>query len=198
MNKMIDLAEINEQIRVLEREQRDVRNKLGPLERRYYAISGELRDLIEERDKQVFENRSDSAEIDFELALVGDPGSQAHLRAAERELNKLGLSRSGFYNSRTGQTIVQIKLYKGKPEVTKKTAESLKIILPHIKTSDPTEGKQLSIFEHTFPEYGTYNLHVYDNRIDLIRCTYGHETILKTFTDLDDALNYVENNHWYA
>jgi hypothetical protein len=103
-----------------------------------------------------------------------------------------GVYASGYFPD-TGQGSVTLVLDKDKPWEEQRTIEQ---IVPYLK---PLKDGMLHIriLEQTCSEFGSYGILLPPDlsRIDLNCCSYGRNTILKSFTNWDEALPYLHQHH---
>lgn len=133
----------------------------------------------------------------------------------DKELEKFCLTNSS-YNTSTMQRCVSVCLYKNKDDVTEKTLEGLKIILPFIKPyrnrneldgwnsklRTPVDFKNkdirfFSISERTLSKHGIYNLLVdKDNNACVMKTTYGHEELISKWDTLENTLKLIQKKYY--
>lgn len=194
MNKSIQVieAEINELI--------NSRNKLFELKKPIEIQISNLSDSINQKKELIINEKinSDLALKDlYELVMFEDGSSSMTLhRAAQKLIVKdLGLWLSG-YSPISEQKQVRLKFIKESSNSLKQHFESLSLIIPFIKPNDEHGNKNISIFENSLSDNGSFNLQITPD--NLFNITVNRKRILQSFNNLLDALTYIQEHHYYA
>ena len=192
----------------LELRREELLSQLRPLEAKISANYGRIKKLKEEIDEESIEKGN----YDWEWLLQEDgfSSSPARYKMCEEKLNEFGFRASGYYMD-TMQRSVAICLNKNEP-VTK-AINGLLTILPYIKyhaveksvmkaigrTGSLLRTKRVGIFEHTLSENGVYYLVFVEGNecVYLMIDKYHITSMVKRFTDLMSALEYVSEHHYY-
>jgi hypothetical protein len=112
------------------------------------------------------------------------------------------LNRGGYYLA-TNQGALEICCYKKVP--LQEQLEEVKMAIPLLKEFDMEKcstgvdrpAKVLGIFEHTLSEYGVYELHIFEDTIELTKTTYGRLELVKEFENIEDAVGYIRQHLYY-
>lgn len=103
------------------------------------------------------------------------------------------VSFSGYFHE-TNQCAFQVKINNRIP-----LNNQLQVldVLPHIK---PIDGwKRLQVLENTLSEFGCYNLKIDKQGATLLtKTTYGHETVINSYENCEQALAYIHKNHPFS
>jgi len=134
---------------------------------------------------------------------------------SNEQLQKLGVQAYGEINN---QKCIKIQLIKGTGNNLIQTLNALNTLIPFIKPNFNTNDNNLQslqslqtdkyieiyIMEHTLSEHGFYNLLIPTNTNNtkkqyyLIKTTYYRPKIMKTFKNLEEALIYIQDKHFYS
>lgn len=188
-------------IKQLETERAELFRQKEPIDNRLIEIYDELQPLYEKRGKK--EVKALKGKLDFELMLMPETGSMAKHREAERQVQSLGLWRSGYYAA-TMQSCIEVML---SPTNLQQTYDSVMLMLPYIKpfpdvTPDGNEvpeyfknKKILGIFEHNLSKYAVYQFAISeDGTSEIIATRYGHTSVHFTAPTIMDGLKYIQKN----
>lgn len=191
------LSELTLEIEKLTKEKQKLFDTIKPLQNKFNSICDKLANLIEDKNKlELAEKHSDN--FDFNMLMDGLHGnSLVILREQEKQLRKLSLYTKG-YRPDNLQTAISIKLYRGNSKHTQKVLEGLITILPYIKELKCCDGKPIDVFEHTLSEFGGWDLVIKtDNTVSLLHGGLSINRVEKTFLNIEEALKYCENHHYY-
>lgn len=134
-------------------------------------------------------------EDDVKALLNVYPETKRKRQLREKFLEKYGLSSNSHFPE-TCQSCIQIALYKYNDEITEKTYEGIKLLLPYIK---PLKNgyKKFSIFEHTLSLNYSYYLQVTeDEEYQIVTHLSFKDPIYKS-KDLMKVLKYIQKNLYY-
>lgn len=106
------------------------------------------------------------------------------------------------HNPETQQRAISLWTYK--KDSVEAHLEDLNMWLPHIIPSTDENGrgerkaKHIEIMEHTCSRYGRYSMSIYSDREVTVNClSYGRHRVLKRFDCIEDAVEFVKDNHCY-
>lgn len=188
----------------LERKADALREKLFPLQEELHTVCNLKRDLQEKEDEEYYKGlTSDTPKegVDWE-ELLSESGydSQAKYKARDRVFQGFcssygGLQTSGYFPE-TEQVAVRVSMTHGDEQQLREVNKALSFLLPYLKPQKDG-AVHLGVFESTLSAHGVYTLKVKGDKVVLSKRTYGTEWDLKTFVELEDALEYVQKHHYY-
>lgn len=186
-----EIAIIEKELEEIEHESTKLIIKISPFQEKLNALYAKKKSLLEEREKIWITTRKDDwAWILEENGSV----SGERYKFRNKKIESLGLMSSGYYPE-INQVSIKICLTKNDEESYKKTMAGLKVILPFII---PQNGiKRIAIFENTLSEGGIFSLEISETEIKLCFCRGRREETLKSFQTLEEAVKYIQENHWY-
>lgn len=191
------ILQLKKEVSKKEEEIKKIAQEISPLQTTMSRLYAEREKLQEELNDTIIKN---TKRPDWEWILHEEgPQGQVRYKYAQKQLANLGLRASGYYPD-TKQRAIQISLIKGDPNSLKSIKKGLKIILPYVKelkTGDLARYKVISIFEHTLSEDGCYTLIFRGKEIKLHRIRYHHPEVLNSFPNIDEALKYIQDVHYY-
>lgn len=195
LNTLLPLEKAKRELVLVSKEMEEVRSQIKPLNDKFGKLFEKHKKLQSEYDKLKLPEIKDD---DWEYILHVEPNeSTERYSFRTKKIDELGLMPSGYYPE-TNQTHVELKLIKGKPETKAKTIESLATILPFLKPIK--DGKvHLGVFEHTLSEHGIYKLLIDKEtmRCELTFTRYSRTSSEKTFENLNEAIEYIYDKHYY-
>jgi len=190
---------LTQQIERLEKEREELFAQRAPIDKAIEKNYGILEKLREKRGKMMVAQMPKDV-IDFDLILNPDLKSQSLYREADRQVMRLGLYRSGYFEV-TKQACLKLMMYKNRPENLQKTYDSVMLALPHIKPHPSGEFagcKVFSIFESTLSAHGSYFFLVAEGNACKILRSYGTRySEIGSFSDIMTGLTYVQKKLYY-
>ena len=180
----------------------ELKDKRAPL----YAERDALTDKIMKLSKRIEKLRSEkekeqmkqpmTPEEEMKYFLFEDGSvSGERYKAREKYWIDKGLWQSGYFPE-IEQVNIKLMLYKGEKDNLVQTVSVLEQVIPLLK---PCKGvKRLGIFEHTCSEDGSWSVEISENSFDLIVHRWHRKTVDKSFDNLQDLVEYVQQYHYYG
>lgn len=134
-------------------------------------------------------------ETDYEKILDIYPETDYKYDLRRKVLSQWNLDTDGYFLE-TGQSTIQITLYRRDDETLHATYYGIKKLLHIIKPLQDGK-KHFKIFERTLSANGIYDLTIEKNEFQVIRTRYGRETVVYKSDNLMAALKYIQQNHFY-
>lgn len=191
----------------IEEKMKPFQEALKPLHTELNSNSAALREAKEKLDTARLEEMDKTGQIDWSFLLTGH--TNAATPPVSRRLDKEVASRfdmypsSGYYPN-TNQGAVKIKISTEKPDSLIKNLLGIRTLLPHIipmPAKDYTGHSErlkgfavFGIFEHTAGEGGSVQLCLKPDLSEIKLCYRNDE---KKFPSLEEAMLYIQQNHWY-
>lgn len=153
---------------------------------------------VAEKAKERYFSLVVKGNVPWDVLLEANDSSVTH-KKFDKALEKYCLTHS-CYRTETMQRIVKIALYKNKDDVTQKTLEGIKVLLPFIKPVDidGTKVKIFSILEKHLSADGIYELLINKSNQALVMITsYGSESFLSSWDTLENTLNLIQRKYYY-
>ena len=180
----------------------ELKDKRDPL----YKERDALTDKIMKLSKKIEKLRSDkekeqmkqpmTPEEEMKYFLFEDGSvSGERYKAREKYWRDNSLYSSGYF-AEVEQVSLKMMLYKGEGDNLKETIETLEKVIPLLKVH--SDGvKRLDIFEHTCSEHGSWSVEISEDSFDLIVHRWHRKTVDKSFDNLQDLVEYVQQYHYY-
>jgi len=158
-------------------------------------ISKKIEKLRADKEKeQMKQPMTPEEEMKYFLFEDGSVSGERY-KAREKYWRDKSLYSSGYF-AEVEQVSLQMMLYKGEGDNLKETIETLEKVIPLLKVH--SDGvKRLDIFEHTFSEHGSWSVEISEDSFDLIVHRWHRKTVDKSFDNLQDLVEYVQENHYY-
>lgn len=193
------LPELTTMIAKLEKEQREVREKIEPLQERILQLHKELELRCHQRDMIILETVPKN-QLDIEFVVDGkECGSQVMYRHKCDQIEDF-LNLRSYGRTPNGQTYFNFGLTKGDPEYIEKVYQGICTVLPYLKPfSDENESIRFDITEKTLSLHKSYHLKIHGNTPDaqseIVSGRWDH--VEHSAPNLKDALTWIEKNLWY-
>jgi hypothetical protein len=188
---------IEEEIREIEEKIDAARKEIKKIER--YKLVPAINKREKLRTKQAEEKLANlNGTIDWEWLLDGSFYSSLQYNESVKQLEILGLTRGGYFST-TQQYCLNIKIRRNNKEEVDRMFNSIQLLLPYLK---PVEKDYiiLEISEETLCEHGVYSLKIEASskeKSKVTKTTYGFERVIKEFSTLKEALEYISIHHYY-
>lgn len=158
-------------------------------------LSKRLETCRESKEKeQVNTPMTPEQEMEYFLFEDGDVSGERY-KAREKYWRDNSLYSSGYF-AEVEQVSLKMMLYKGEGDNLKETIETLEKVIPLLKVH--SDGvKRLDIFEHTCSEHGSWSVEISEDSFDLIVHRWHRKTVDKSFDNLKDLVEYVQQYHYY-
>lgn len=158
-------------------------------------LSKKIEKLRGEKEKeQMKQPMTPEQEMEYFLFEDGNVSGERY-KAREKYWREKSLYSSGYF-AEVEQVSLQMMLYKGEGDNLKETIETLEKVIPLLKVH--ADGvKRLDIFEHTCSENGSWSVEISETSFDLIVHRWHRKTVDKSFDNLRDLVEYVQQYHYY-
>jgi hypothetical protein len=189
------MDDLDQRIAALEGERRAIQRDIGPKQERLMQIHETLRPLQELKSRAWLKEMGETPDWPLIIrVLAGNSplSSVALIRYTEKHLEPFCMRHSGYW-SETQEACFQVMLTKGAPETIRKAVEGVRYFTP-LMTAHPDGFVWFRIFEHTLSAGAVYELKV---KPDLSHITVGSRWRTEEFTDLEKAVVYIHDHHWY-
>lgn len=190
----MDTKQLKRNISNIQKEIKSLKSQIKPLEKKL----DELFDMLEIENNKLVEKSLGSLSLEEKIDFfLNTPKIQTSLKHSEamKFFGNIGLGYSGL-NIKTNQPILQVVLKQDCVKSLNTALYALKMSLSFVK-SDNNGIKYISILEHTCGEDGIYHIEISDNHCDVILCSRNKEKLLRSFGNLRECLEYVQENHYY-
>ena len=148
----------------------------------------------EQKEKeQMKQPMNPTEEMEYFLFEDGCVSSERY-KAREKYWHDKGLWHSGYFHE-IEQINLEMMLYKGKKDNLELTISVLEQVIPLLKVHKGV--KHLDVSEHTCSEYGSYGVEITDTSFDLIVRRWSRKSTVKSFDNLRDLVEYVQQHHYY-
>lgn len=183
---MKTIKDLDKEIKAVKAERQQLWKKINPLQAKNKKLYKRIEDLTKAKDQISIKQQS----TDWKWLLASEEDdSSVKYEFRQEKLAEFNLSTFGLCKD-TGQSILMFGLEK--TEDIGKVLTGLNLLLPFIKLRNG--AKYIEIMEETCSRFGTYYLAIYSDKIVLALRNYAQREIA-TFTNLEEALTYVQRNH---
>lgn len=193
------------EIIAVEEEMAAIKAQLAPLQEAWKEQYEKLESLRKEQEQLLFGGLTEDTpldQIDWEELLHEDgSGLSIKRKAVEKVLRRFGdygkgLGVSGYFPE-TEQTALRIAMHRGDKENLEQTYKGLTYLLPYIEPLSDGYA-HIGIFETTLSERGSYSILIGKEEIIIQERSWGSDRDMNTFSDLFEALKYVQERLWYV
>ena len=190
---MSTLEELQQQLTQAQTQLHEIVVQMQPLQQRRH----QQQTLIDSICSRMDEIRAaSSGEPDWAWLLEEDGSSKSVKYQARRQaLKKWDLTGDTYFYA-INQAAIRIAMRRGDDAQLERVMEGLSTLLPYLRPL-PDGEVRINIMESTLSEYGTYYLLLSENQVQLVCKTYGSVRVIKRFSQLREAVAYVQQNHCY-
>lgn len=187
------MEQINAHVEELKAERQTIWDTIKPLQQRSSDIFNQLEKLANAKTKLEMKAPGlNRIAYLMEAYDISNPESSEKYKARDELLREFGFHSFGVWPD-TNQSIVSIALTYRDENNFKKVITGINTLLPYIIPAE--ERKRFQISRMQCDEYTTYELHVYEDRTEVVECGYRRYTEFKG--TLENALKYIQENHYY-
>ena len=190
---MSTLEELQQQLTQAQTQLHEIVVQMQPLQQRRH----QQQTLIDSICSRMDEIRAAaSGEPDWAWLLEEDGSSKSvKFQARQQALKKWDLSGDTYFYA-INQAAIRIAMRRGDDAQLERVMEGLSTLLPYLRPL-PDGEVRINIMESTLSEYGTYYLLLSEDKVKFVCKTYGSVRRIKRFSQLREAVAYVQQCHCY-